>query len=84
MSRRSIDETVIVNGTLPKSWKCPHCGKRQSFAKTDDEIFISFMQLIRHCEKCGDLHFWKLELTEDFKKQVGEQLALDLNARIVK
>ena len=83
MSRRSIDETVIVNGTLPKLWKCPHCGKRQSFAKEDDEIFISFMQLIRHCEKCGYLHFWKLELTEDFKKQVVEQLAIDLNARII-
>lgn len=84
MSRRSIDETVIVNGTLPKSWKCPHCGKRQSFAITDDEIFMSYMKLIRNCEKCGYLHFWKLELTEDFKKQVVEQLAIDLNARIVK
>ena len=28
MSRRSIDETVIVNGVLPKSWKCPHCGAK--------------------------------------------------------
>lgn len=83
MSRRSIDETIIVNGTLPKSWKCPHCGKRQSFAKTDDEIFMEFMQLIRHCEKCGYLHSWKLELTEDFKKKVVEQLAKDLNARVV-
>jgi len=35
MSRRSIDETVIVNGVLPKSWKCPHCGKRQTFAKEE-------------------------------------------------
>lgn len=83
MSRRSIDETVIVNGTLPKSWRCPHCGKRQKFGKEDEEIFMSYMKLIRHCEKCGYLHFWKLELTEDFKKQVVEQLAIDLNARIV-
>ena len=84
MSRRIIDETVIVNGVLPKSWKCPHCGKKQKFGKEDEEIFMSFMQLIRHCENCGYLHFWKLELTEDFKKQVVEQLAIDLNARIVK
>lgn len=84
MSRRSIDETVIVNGVLPKSWKCPHCGKRQTFAKEDNEIFMEFMQFIRHCENCGYLHFWKLELTEDFKKKVVEQLAIDLNARIVK
>ena len=83
MSRRSIDETVIVNGTLPKSWKCPHCGKRQTFAKEDNEIFMEFMQFIRHCEKCGYLHSWKLELTEDFKKKVVEQLAKDLNARVV-
>ena len=34
--------------------------------------------------KCEYLHFWKLELTEDFKKKVVEQLAIDLNARIVK
>lgn len=52
MSRRSIDETVIVNGTLPKSWRCPHCGKRQKFGKEDEEIFMSYMKLIRHCEKC--------------------------------
>ena len=83
MSRRSIDETVIVNGVLPKSWKCPHCGKRQTFAKEDNEIFMEFMQFIRHCEKCGYLHYWKLELTEDFKKQVVEQLSKDLNAKVV-
>lgn len=40
------------------------------------------MKLIRHCEKCGYLHFWELKLTEDFKKKVVEQLAKELNARI--
>ena len=82
MSRRSIDETVIVNGVLPKSWKCPHCGKRQKFSDEDNELFMSFMKLIRHCEKCGYLHFWELKLTEDFKKQVVEQLTKELNARM--
>ena len=77
-----IDHTVIVNGGLPKSWKCPHCGKRQTFTKLDDETFITYMKFIRHCEKCGYLHFWELKLTEDFKKQVVEQLAKELNARM--
>ena len=44
---------------------------------------MEFMQFIRQCEKCGYLHYWKLELTEDFKKKVVEQVATDLNARIV-
>ena len=79
---KDIDYTVIVNGGLPNSWKCPHCGKRQTFANEDNEIFMSFMQLIRHCENCGYLHFWKLELTEDFKKKIVEQLEKDLNARM--
>ena len=72
--KKSIDETVIVDGELPKSWKCPHCGKRQKFGYQDNEIFMSFMKLIRHCETCGYLHIWTLNLTEDFKKQVVEML----------
>lgn len=24
----NIDETILVNKSLPKSWTCPRCGKR--------------------------------------------------------
>ena len=74
MSKRSVDETVITNDMLPKSWKCPHCGRQQKFSNEDGEIFLSFMQLIRHCENCGYLHFWKLNLTDDFKRKVVDMV----------
>ena len=72
-----IDHTVIVNGGLPKSWKCPHCGKRQTFTKQDDETFIRYMKFIRHCDRCCYLHSWELKMTEDFKKAIVKILLMD-------
>lgn len=69
-----IDHTVIVNGILPKSWKCPHCGRRQKFSNVDGELFLSFMKLLRHCENCGYLHCWELRLTDDFKRKVVDMV----------
>ena len=80
MSKRSVDETVITNGMLPKSWRCPHCGRRQTFLKEDGEIFLLFMKLIRHCENCGYLHFWELKLTDDFKRKVAD-MAVEMAER---
>ena len=75
-----IDHTVIVNGRLPKSWTCPHCGKRQKLDAQDNEIFMTYMRFIRHCERCGYLHSWKLELTETFKQDVVKRLQELLSA----
>ena len=72
-----IDTTVITNGCLPKSWKCPHCGKRQKLSEQDNDTFIrygTYMAFIRHCERCGYLHSWKLILTDDFKKKIVDML----------
>ena len=66
----SIDETIIVNKGLPETWKCPHCGKTQRFGKDDEDILFRYFKLIRHCDYCCYLHYWELQLTEDFKKQI--------------
>lgn len=69
-----VDNTVIVNGELPKSWKCPHCGKVNRLTKSDNTIFMQYMKFIRHCEYCSNLHFWELRLTDDFMKAVVQML----------
>ena len=74
MSQTSIDRTILVNTLLPKSWKCPHCGKRQTFIPSDEEILIRYGKLIRHCETCGYLHSWELKLTDEFKKAVADMV----------
>lgn len=73
MNKR-IDETILVNKSLPKSWTCPHCGKRNSMGKYKEEEFIEFFKTMQHCEKCGYVHIWFLKLTEDFKKKVVDYL----------
>lgn len=65
-----IDETEIVNGTLPKSWKCPHCGKRNQMGRYKEEEFMEFFKTMQHCDRCGYVHLWTLKLTEDFKRKV--------------
>ena len=65
-----IDRTVITNSILPKSWKCPHCGKRQKMNPHGDETLIEFGKHIQHCVECGYLHIWELKLTDNFKQQV--------------
>ncbi len=72
MTQTSIDRTILVNTLLPKSWKCSHCGKQQTFAEFDEEILMRYGRFIRHCERCGYLHSWELQLTDDFKRKVAE------------
>ena len=66
----SIDETRIIDGTLPKRWKCPHCGKWHRMDKEAEPIFLEFFKLLRHCGQCGYVHVWTLELTDGFKRNV--------------
>lgn len=70
----NIDETVLINRSLPKSWKCPHCGKRNQMGKYKEEEFIRFFKALQHCDHCGYVHIWFLNLTEDFKKKVVDCL----------
>ena len=67
---KDSDSTMIVDNVLPKSWKCPHCGKRQKMNPYGDETLIEFGNHIQHCGNCGYLHIWELKLTDNFKQQV--------------
>jgi predicted nucleic-acid-binding Zn-ribbon protein len=64
------DFTKIVDGTLPKSWKCPHCGERNYFDREAFECFEEIGKVMRHCKTCSYVHMWELELSDDFKRKV--------------
>ena len=34
-----------------------------------EELLLEFFMVIRQCPSCGFLHLWRLELTEEFKRQ---------------
>lgn len=70
----SVDETRIVNGELPKTWTCPHCHRRNKMGRYKNEEFIEFGKAFQHCDHCSYVHYWQLELTEDFKRKVVEML----------
>lgn len=65
-----IDETIIKDKGLPKTWTCPHCGKRNRMGKYKEEEFIMFGKTMQHCDRCSYVHLWKLELSDEFKKKV--------------
>lgn len=64
------DVTELVDKGLPKSWKCPHCGKRNKMDEFAEELLLRYFKVFRHCEQCGYVHMWELTLTENFKKEV--------------
>lgn len=70
----SIDETILKDKGLPKTWTCPHCGKRNRMGKYKEEEFLEFFKTMQHCDRCGHVHLWELELSEDFKKKVIDML----------
>ena len=70
----TIDKTVLVNRSLPKTWTCPHCGKRNRMGKYKEEEFMEFFKTMQHCDHCGYVHIWILKLTDDFKKKVVDYL----------
>ncbi len=70
----SIDETILVDKGMPKTWTCPHCKKRQKIGIYKEEELMEFGKTLQHCDHCGYVHIWKLKLTDDFKKKVVEML----------
>lgn len=70
----SIDVTHLVNKGMPKTWTCPHCGKRDRIGRYKEEELIQFGKTLQHCGRCGYVHCWELELTEDFKRSVVDML----------
>lgn len=69
-----IDETILTDTGLPKSWTCPHCGKRNKMGRYKEEELFEFFKTMQHCDHCGYVHIWLLELTEDFKRRVVNML----------
>lgn len=74
-----IDETILVNKSIGKTWTCPHCHKKQKFGVCAEEVLLEHFKYIEQCEHCGYLHIWKLELTDDFKEKVIEMLKGELS-----
>ena len=72
-----IDETTLVDRTLPKRWTCPHCGKRTKMDPYAEEVFLEFFMVLRQCPSCGRIHMWRLELTEEFKRKTVDLLLQD-------
>ena len=69
-----IDVTELVDRSIPKSWKCTHCGRQQSTGPYAEEILLENFKYIEHCTKCGYLHLWRLTLTDAFKQGVIDML----------
>lgn len=69
-----IDVTTLINEGLPKTWRCPHCGKRNQIGKYKEEELLEFFKTMQHCGQCGYIHLWELKLTDDFKRKVVDML----------
>ncbi len=70
----TIDETHLIDKGLPKSWTCPHCGKCNKMGRYKEEELLEFFKTLQHCDHCGYVHIWTLELTENFKRKTIEIL----------
>ena len=70
----SVDLTFLVDKGMPKTWKCPHCGKRQKSGFYAESILMEHFKYVEHCTSCGHLHFWKLKLTDEFKQKTVDML----------
>lgn len=70
----SIDFTVLTNATIPDSWRCPYCGRRNNTRKLANEILMVHFKYLEDCESCGYVHSWQLRLTDEFKRDVVEML----------
>ena len=69
-----IDVTEVIDSTMPKTWECPHCGKRNITGSEADEILPLLGKYIEQCPHCGYLHLFRLILTDEFKKNVVDFL----------
>ncbi len=79
-STGDIDGTKVIDRGMPKHWRCPHCKMLQTVGKEADSILMEHGKYIEHCEDCGTLHYWELELTDSFKERTVNML-LDMTAR---
>ena len=70
----NIDETILVNTMMPKSWTCPHCGKRSKTGTYSDEILLEHGIVFEDCPHCGFVHTWRLKLSDNFKKDIINML----------
>lgn len=70
----AIDETHLVDKGLPKSWICPHCYRKNIMGPYKEEELLEFFKTMQHCDVCGYVHLWTLELTEEFKRKTVEML----------
>ena len=69
----AIDETTLTNRLMPKTWTCPHCRQRNRTGQQANDILLEHFKYLEHCG-CGYVHFWRLELTDDFKREVVRRL----------
>lgn len=69
-----IDVTTLINEGLPKTWRCPHCYKRNKMGQYKEDELFEFFKTMQHCERCGYVHMWELRLTDDFKQKVVNRL----------
>lgn len=70
----NIDETILIDKGLPKTWTCPHCGKRNRMGPYKEEELLEFFMTMQHCDRCCYVHLWRLKLTDKFKKGVVDML----------
>lgn len=69
-----IDVTTLINEGLPKSWRCPHCWRRNKMGLYKEEELLELFQTMQHCQYCGYVHMWELKLTDEFKSKVVDML----------
>lgn len=70
----AVDETTLVNRQMPKTWTCPHCGQRNQTGQAANDILLEHFKYLEHCGRCGYVQFWRLVLTDDFKREVVRML----------
>lgn len=70
----SVDETTLINKLMPKTWTCPHCRRQNRTGQQANNILMEHFKYLEHCGGCGYVHFWRLKLTDDFKKMVVRML----------
>ena len=70
----AFDETTLTNRMMPKTWTCPHCGRKNRTGQAADSILLEHFKYLQHCECCGFVQFWRLTLSDSFKRQVVRML----------
>lgn len=80
MYATETDETILLDREMPKHWRCPHCKKLQTVDPLANEILMNYGKVLRHCDHCGNVHMWKLTLSDTFKENVVRMLREDIES----